>query len=68
MGRKSQIGRNYVYISYGVSFWIQYLECQNSQKAAKGMVFERKKIANIRISDGGEKPNNTKLCLYFLRN
>ena len=26
---------NYVYVSYGISCWIQYLERQNNQKAPK---------------------------------
>ena len=28
--------RNYVYVSYGISCWIQHLERQNPQKAPKG--------------------------------
>ena len=28
--------RNYVYVSYGTSCWIQHLERQNPQKAPKG--------------------------------
>ena len=40
--------RNYVYISYGISYWIQHLERQNNQKAPKRYsVPEIKKIANI---------------------
>ena len=27
--------RNYVYVSYGISFWIQHLERQNPQKHQK---------------------------------
>ena len=36
MGGKSQMARNYVYVSYGISCWIQHLEHQNPQKAPKG--------------------------------
>ena len=36
MGGKSQMVRNYVYVSYGISCWIQHLERQNPQKAPKG--------------------------------
>ena len=35
MGGKGQTGRNYVYVSYGISCWIQHLERQNPQKAPK---------------------------------
>ena len=35
MGGKGQMARNYVYVSYGISCWIQYLERQNPQKAPK---------------------------------
>ena len=31
MGGKSQMARNYVYVSYGISCWIQHLECQESE-------------------------------------
>ena len=33
-----------IYVSYGISFWIQHLERQNPQKAPKdpkGIVFQR---------------------------
>ena len=43
MGGKSQMVRNYVYVSYGIS-WIQHLERQNPQKYQKdpkGRVFHR---------------------------
>ena len=60
--------QNYVYVSYGISCWIQHLERQNPQKATKGIVFQKYKIANICKSYGREKPNGTKLCLRFLRN
>ena len=30
--------RNYVYVSYGISCWIQHLERQNPQKDPKGIV------------------------------
>ena len=33
--------RNYVYVSYGISCWIQHLERQNPQKAPKGIVFQK---------------------------
>ena len=36
--------RNYVYVSCGISFWIQHLERQNPQKHQKdpkGIVFQR---------------------------
>ena len=33
--------RNYVYVSYGISFWIQHLERQNPQKAPKSIVFQK---------------------------
>ena len=36
MGGKNQMVRNYVYVSYGISCWIQHLERQNPQKAPKG--------------------------------
>ena len=36
MGGKSQMVRNYVYVSYGISCWIHHLERQNRQKAPKG--------------------------------
>ena len=29
------MARNYVYVSYGISCWIQHLERQNPQKASK---------------------------------
>ena len=35
--------RNYVYVSYGISCWIQHLERQNPQKAPKGIVFRDKR-------------------------
>ena len=35
MGGKNQMVRNYVYVSYGISFWIQRLERQNLQKHHK---------------------------------
>ena len=35
-GEKSQMVRNYFYVSYGISCWIQHLERQNPQKAPKG--------------------------------
>ena len=60
--------RNYVYVSYGISCWIQHLERQNHQKAPKGIVFQELKTAKIGKSYGREKPNGTKLCLCFLRN
>ena len=31
--------RNYVYVSYGISCWIQHLERQNPQKVPKGICF-----------------------------
>ena len=46
--------RNYVYVSYGISCWIQHLERQNPQKAPKGIVFQRKKIANVWNHIGGK--------------
>ena len=36
MEGKSQMVRNYAYVSYGISCWIQHLERQNPQKAPKG--------------------------------
>ena len=33
MGRESQMARNYVIVTYGISCWIQHLERQNPQKA-----------------------------------
>ena len=33
--------RNYVYVSYGISFWIQHLERQNPQKAPKSIVSQK---------------------------
>ena len=41
MGGKSQMVRNYVYVSYGISCRIQHLERQNPQKAPKGIVSQR---------------------------
>ena len=41
MGGKNQMARNYVYVSYGISCWIQHLERQNPQKAPQGIVFQR---------------------------
>ena len=35
MGGKSQMVRNYVYVSYGISCWIQHLERQNPKKHQK---------------------------------
>ena len=35
MGGKSQMVRKYVYVSYGISCWIQHLERQNPQKHQK---------------------------------
>ena len=40
MGFRSGI-RNYVYVSYGITCWIQHLERQKPQKAPKGIVFQR---------------------------
>ena len=37
------MARNYVYVSYGISCWIQLLERQNPQKAPKGIVFQRQR-------------------------
>ena len=35
MGGESQMARNYVYVSSGISCWVQLLERQNPQKAPK---------------------------------
>ena len=51
MGEKSQIVRNYVFVSYGISCWIQHLERQNPQKAPKDK--ERQYLQNI--SEGKAK-------------
>ena len=59
--------RNYVYVSYGISCWIQHLERQNPQKAPKRYSVPEVKTAKIGKSYGREKPNGTKLCLCFLR-
>ena len=49
MGGKSQMVRNYVYVSYGISCWIQHLERQNPQKAPKGIVFKIKDRQDLQI-------------------
>ena len=41
MGRESQMARNYVIVTYGISCWIQHLERQNPQKAPQGIEFQR---------------------------
>ena len=41
MGGKSQMAGNYVYVSYGISCWIQHLERQNPKKHQKGIVFQK---------------------------
>ena len=70
-GGKSQMVRNYVYVSYSISCRIQHLERQNPQKAPKGSkrysVPQIKDHQYLQIIWGG-KPNGTKLCRCFLRN
>ena len=46
------MGRNYVYVSYGISCWIQHLERQNPQKAPKRYNVPEVKTANICKSYG----------------
>ena len=43
---KAKMVRNYVYVSYGISCWIQHLERQNPQKAPKE--FKRYSVPEIK--------------------
>ena len=56
MGGRSQTGRTYVYVSYGISCWIQHLERQNNQKAPQRYsVPEIKDCQYLQINIGGKR-------------
>ena len=59
------MARNYVYVSYGISCWIQHLERQKPSKKNKRYSFPEAKAANICKSYGREKPNGTEIMSMF---